>query len=88
MYAVGHLALGYLSRARFIKRLMTGKFNGTLVITMGCNGASDSWMTEEFINQGAIGYVGWTGAVVSFRQSNPVPYSSFVRRKAGVRRGG
>lgn len=48
----------------FIKELMTGKFDGTLVIAMGCDGARDPWMAEEFINQGATGYVAWAGPVL------------------------
>ena len=48
----------------FVKRLMTGKFNGTLVVVMGCDGADDPWMAEEFMNQGAVGYVGWNGSVL------------------------
>jgi len=48
----------------FIKRLMTGKFNGTLVVAMGCDGALDPLMAQEFINQGAIGYVAWNGPVL------------------------
>jgi hypothetical protein len=48
----------------FIKRCMTKKFNGTLVIAMGCDGTLDSWIIEEFINQGAVGYVAWTGPVL------------------------
>ena len=48
----------------FIKRCMTEKFNGTLVIAMGCDGTLDSWIIEEFINQGAVGYVAWTGPVL------------------------
>lgn len=48
----------------FIKRCMTQKFNGTLVIAMGCDGTLDSWIIEEFINQGVVGYVAWTGPVL------------------------
>jgi hypothetical protein len=48
----------------FVKRLMTGEFNGTLVVVMGCDGASDSRVAEEFVNQGAVGYVGWNGSVL------------------------
>jgi hypothetical protein len=48
----------------FVKRLMTSKFNGTTVIVMGCEGARDAWMAQEFMNQGAVGYVGWTGPVL------------------------
>jgi len=48
----------------FVKKLMTGKFNGTLVIVMGCDGALDKLMAQEFMNQGAVGYVAWNGPVL------------------------
>lgn len=48
----------------FVERLMTGKFNGTTVIVMGCDGADDPLISEEFIKQGAVGYVGWNGPVL------------------------
>ena len=48
----------------FIKRLMTGKFDGALVIAMGCDGALDPLIAQEFINQGAVGYIAWNGPVL------------------------
>jgi len=48
----------------FIKRCMTGKFNDTLVIAMGCDGTRDPLIIEEIINQGAVGYISWTGPVL------------------------
>lgn len=58
----------------FIKMFMTGKFNGALVVVMGCDGACDPWMTEEFINQGAIGYVAWTGQVLLSHSDKAILY--------------
>jgi len=58
----------------FIKRLVAGKFDGTLVIAMGCDGAVDPWMAEEFINQGAIGYIGWTGPVLLSHSDEAILY--------------
>lgn len=48
----------------FIKRCMTNKFNGTLVIVMGCDGALDPFIAEEFFNQGATAYIAWNGMVL------------------------
>jgi hypothetical protein len=49
----------------FVKRLMAGKFNGSLVVTMGCESTCDSLMIHEVIvGQGAVGYVGWNGSVL------------------------
>jgi hypothetical protein len=48
----------------FVKRCMTGKFNDTLVIAMGCDGTLDSVIIEEFMNQGAVGYISWNGPVL------------------------
>jgi hypothetical protein len=43
---------------------MTGKFNDTLVIAMGCDGTLDPVIIEEFMNQGAVGYISWNGPVL------------------------
>jgi hypothetical protein len=48
----------------FVERDMTGKFNGTVVVVMGCDGANDPLLAEEFEKQGASGYVGWNGSVL------------------------
>ncbi len=48
----------------FIKRCMTGKFNDTLVIAMGCDGTLDPVIIEEIMNQGAAGYISWSGPVL------------------------
>ncbi len=48
----------------FIKRGMTGKFNNTLVVAMGCDGTRDPVIIQEIINQGAVGYISWNGPVL------------------------
>jgi hypothetical protein len=48
----------------FLKRLMAGKFNGSLVVAMGCESTCDSFMIREVLDQGAVGYVGWNGSVL------------------------
>jgi uncharacterized membrane protein (DUF485 family) len=48
----------------FIKKCMTGTFNGTLVIAMGCDGIRDSAIINEIMKQGAVGYISWTGPVL------------------------
>jgi len=59
----------------FVQQLMTGKFNGTLVIAMGCNGACDSLvMAREFVEQGAIGYIAWNGPVLLSHSDEAIQY--------------
>jgi hypothetical protein len=48
----------------FVKRLMAGKFNGSLVVAMGCESTCDSFVIREVIDQGVVGYVGWNGSVL------------------------
>ncbi|MFA5364156.1 MAG: hypothetical protein WC325_03130 [Candidatus Bathyarchaeia archaeon] len=48
----------------FIRRCMTGKFNDTLVVVMGCDGTRDSMLIDEFFNQGAAGFISWDGRVL------------------------
>jgi len=47
----------------FIKVCMTGKFEGTLVISMGCDGSCDLLVIQQLMDQGAVGYVAWNGPV-------------------------
>jgi hypothetical protein len=47
----------------FIKKLVAGRFSGTLVVAMGCDGANDPYLAKEFINQGAVGYIAFDGSV-------------------------
>ena len=48
----------------FVKRLMTGRFSGSIVIAMGCDSGVDKMLASEFINQGAVAFVGWSGQVL------------------------
>lgn len=56
----------------FIKKCMAGKFNGTLLILMGCDGTCDPGMAKEFIRQGASGYIGWNGSVVPLHSDQAI----------------
>jgi len=47
----------------FVRVFMEKELNGTLVVAMGCDGTLDEGVIREFKNQGAVGYVGWTGPV-------------------------
>jgi hypothetical protein len=48
----------------FVRRLMTGRFNGSVVVAMGCESGVDEALAEEFLGQGASAYVGWSGPVL------------------------
>lgn len=68
---------GRLSRARyyedgpeyfaivpdFIELSMTGRFDGTTIIVMGCDGLTTRTAAEAFVRKGAGSYVGWSGPV-------------------------
>lgn len=58
----------------FIKKCMTEKFNGSLVVAMGCDGARDQWMIKELMNQGAVGYVAWNEPVSLSRSDEATVY--------------
>lgn len=47
----------------FITSGLDGRFNGTLVIMMGCEGLNNAAMAEAFVERGAEAYVGWKGSV-------------------------
>jgi len=48
----------------FVKRLMTGRFSGSVVVAMGCDSGVDEVLAEEFLGQGARAFVGWSGPVL------------------------
>lgn len=48
----------------FVRRLMAGKFNGSVVVAMGCESGVDEALAEEFLGQGARAFVGWSGPVL------------------------
>jgi len=47
----------------FVKLSMKGRFNNTVIITMGCEGLRQTNMAGAFIEKGAIAYVGWNESV-------------------------
>jgi len=48
----------------FVERRMAGKFNGSVVVAMGCDSGVDQALAEEFLRQGARAFVGWSGPVL------------------------
>lgn len=48
----------------FVKRLMAEKFSGSIVVAMGCMSGVDETLAKEFLDQGAVGFVGWSGPVL------------------------
>jgi len=58
----------------FVKRCMTTKFNKALVITMGCHGAYDPSISDEFFKRGATAYIGWDGDVSLFHSDKVTLY--------------
>jgi hypothetical protein len=48
----------------FVRRLMAGRFNGSVVVAMGCESGVDDALAEEFLRQGAHAFVGWSGHVL------------------------
>jgi hypothetical protein len=58
----------------FVKRCMTAKFNKALVITMGCHGAYDPNISDEFFKRGTTAYIGWDGDVSLFHSDKATLY--------------
>lgn len=48
---------------KFVRYSMEGRFNGTLVVMMGCDGLTYTGMAEAFVDRGARACVGWSGPV-------------------------
>jgi hypothetical protein len=49
----------------FIESSLAGRFNNTIIITMGCEGLKYSTMAQAFIERGAKAYIGWNGSVMA-----------------------
>jgi len=47
----------------FIENGMSGNFNNTTIIMMGCNGLKNPLMATEFIRRGAKACIGWSESV-------------------------
>jgi hypothetical protein len=50
-------------RSDFITSSMKGRFNGTAIVLMGCNGLTTSRTAEAFVEKGAKAVVGWSDLV-------------------------
>jgi len=48
---------------KFVTSSMKGRFQNTTVIMMGCEGLSNTKMSEAFIQKGAQVYISWSGIV-------------------------
>ncbi|MFX1300661.1 MAG: hypothetical protein ACFFDE_06940 [Promethearchaeota archaeon] len=51
---------------KFVASSMNGRFRGTTVIMMGCEGLDNVEMAEAFVQKGAKAYVGWIGSVSAY----------------------
>ena len=49
----------------FILATMNGRFQGTTIIMMGCNGLQYTPIAKAFIEKGAKVYIGWTNSVLA-----------------------
>lgn len=52
---------------KFVHLNMKGRFQETIVIAMGCDGLTHTYMAEAFIYRGAKTYISWKGIVTSSR---------------------
>jgi len=50
---------------RFIEESMEGRFDGTLIIMMGCDGLRSRRTAEAFLNRGAEAFVSWSRPVTA-----------------------
>jgi hypothetical protein len=55
--------LVFAVNSEFVKYSMSGDFQNTLVIMMGCATAYQSDMAKAFVTKGASAYLGWTASV-------------------------
>jgi hypothetical protein len=51
--------------ASFFREAASGRFDGTLVIMMGCDGLATEGLAQAFLDRGAGAFVGWTDDVTA-----------------------
>jgi hypothetical protein len=59
---------------RFITETMAGRFDGTVIIMMGCSGLFVRDLAQAFVDKGASVYVGWNGSVELYYIDEATPY--------------
>ena len=59
---------------RFISESMEGKFDGAVVIMMGCSGLFERDLAQAFVGKGASTYIGWNGTVELNYVDEATPY--------------
>jgi hypothetical protein len=47
----------------FVTANMEGRFQNTIIVTMGCEALTNTKMAEAFIEKGAKAYIGWNQSV-------------------------
>ena len=62
-YAEGDTETFFGVSSRFIKDGMIGKFHGTMIIMMGCEGLLNDSTAKAFVDRGAKTYISWTESV-------------------------
>jgi len=75
-------------RSAFVRDIMNGRFQNTIIINMGCDGLkSGTTMAPAFINRGAKVYVSWNGTVLANQtdQATTMLLRYLVQQKFSVR---
>jgi hypothetical protein len=49
----------------FVEQSMNSRFQGTIIVMMGCNGLTYADMAQAFIQKGARAYISWSDAVIA-----------------------
>jgi hypothetical protein len=52
---------------KFVREVMQGNFQSTIVVMMGCTGLVNSEMAQAFVAKGAKAYVSWEQVVLAWR---------------------
>jgi hypothetical protein len=58
----------------FVQNSMEGRFNGTTIIAMGCEGLNQTTMADAFIQKGAKAFISYNGPVSEMYTDNATVY--------------
>jgi hypothetical protein len=58
----------------FVANSMNGRFQGTIIIMMGCEGLKNTLMAKAFVEKGAKVYIGWNQEVLASHTDSAVSH--------------
>jgi len=73
-YAMPESSYYFAIQPEFIAANAKGRFQNTIIVTMGCEGLTNTRMAEAFVEKGAKAYIGWSQSVSASHTDQAIIY--------------